>query len=142
MAEDNKAVVRRLLEEVWGAGDLSLLPELLAADCVVEASSAGMRLEGIDQYRQFVATYHALYGEAEFAIESQVAEGDLVASRWTITMELPEDADPAMPRAASGMSFHRLKGGRVIESWDSWDVLAASHLQQEGDLMERLTLGF
>jgi predicted ester cyclase len=140
MSEANKAVVRRLLEEVWGRGNLALLPELIAADCIAHVASAGTQIEGIEQYRQFVAGYQALFGAAKFTIEDQLAEDDRVATRWTIRMEAAADANEMMPQAADGMSFHRLAGGQVAETWDSWDVLGSSQLDEGGDIMERLSL--
>jgi predicted ester cyclase len=140
MAEDNKRVVRRLLEEVWGKGDLSVLPELVAPDCICHAASAGFRLEGIDQYRQFVATYQALLGDSGITIDDQLAEGDRVATRWTTSIRLPSDADTAAPQPASVMAIYRLAGGKVVESWSSWDVMVAGDLAAEHDALDSLTI--
>jgi len=140
MSEANKQIVRQLLEEVWGRGNLAVLPDLIAAECIGHIATAGSRIEGLEQYRQFVAGYQALYGAATFSIEDQVAEGDRVATRWTIRMEAALDADEAMPQAADGMSFHRLADGKVVETWDSWDILASSQPDEGGDIMERLSL--
>lgn len=139
-SENNKAVVRRLLEEVWGKGDLSVLPELVAADCIGHAGSVGFRLEGIDQYRQFVATYQALLGDSGITIEDQLAEGDRVATRWTTSIRLPANADTTAPQPASVMAIHRLTGGKIVEIWSSWDVMAAEDLAAEHDALDRLTL--
>ncbi|MEE4160910.1 MAG: ester cyclase [Woeseiaceae bacterium] len=140
MSEENKRVVRRLLEEVWGKGNLSVLPEVLARDCISHAATAGFRLKGIDQYRQFVATYQALLGDAGITIEDQLAEGDRVATRWTTTIRLPMEADAIAPQPASVIAFHRLAGGKIVETWSSWDVMVAEDLAAEHDVLDSLTL--
>jgi predicted ester cyclase len=73
-------------------------------------------------------------------IEDQLAEGDRVATRWTTSIRLPDDADTAAPQPASVMGFHRLAEGKVVEIWSSWDVMAADDLAAEPDAMDRLTL--
>lgn len=133
MANEGKAVVRRLFDEVWNKGDLSALSDIMTADCVCHQAD-GPLLTGADAYRQFVAGYQALYGKVMLAVEDQVAEGDQVATRWRAKLGLGDDEVGLV-----GASFHRIAGGKIAESWDTWDTLRATEALIDGDPLSRLT---
>ena len=83
MSEANKAVVRRLLEEVWGKGNLALVTELMAADCVCHIATDGIAINGAEEYRAHVAARQGIFGDTGVHVADQVAEGDRVATRWS-----------------------------------------------------------
>src|SRR5919199_2849531 len=81
-AEENKAVTRRFLEEVFTAGNLKLVDELFAPDYVLHDPSVPQEVRGPEGMRQYVAMYRAAYPDTHFTIEDQIAEGDEVVTRW------------------------------------------------------------
>lgn len=135
MTQDAKTAIRRLFEDVWSRGDLSVLPELMAPDCVAHTAAQTPALAGLEQYRQFVAAYLALYGEIRIVVEAQVAEGDTVATRWTAWPGAAEGAGSGL----LGMSFHRVRDGRIAECWDTWDTFAAAEAALGDDALDRLS---
>ena len=62
------------------------------------------------------------------SIEDMVAEGDQVAfrsiARGTNTGEFMGTLATGRQIAVPWQSIYRLEGGRVVEMWDAWDVLA------------------
>jgi hypothetical protein len=38
------------------------------------------------------------------------------------------------------MAIYRLAGGKVVESWSSWDVMVAGDLAAEHDALDSLTI--
>jgi predicted SnoaL-like aldol condensation-catalyzing enzyme len=113
--EERKAVVRWALEVLWNAGTLEVVDEILAGDVVVH--DRGATIEGADAVKEAVAAARAAHPGLELRVEEQVAEGDLVATRWTAT-----DGDAC----ATGLELARFEGARVAEVWESWHPLPPS----------------
>jgi len=110
--EERKAVVRWALEVLWNAGTLEVVDEILAEGVVVH--DRGATIEGAEAVKRTVAAARAAHPGLELTVEEQLAEGDLVATRWTAS-----DGD-AM---ATGLELARFDGARVVEVWESWHVL-------------------
>jgi steroid delta-isomerase-like uncharacterized protein len=127
MSEDNKAVVRRFIEEVWNNGNLDAIDELISEDHVdhdpAQADSPGGR-EGV---RAFVQMYRTAYPDTHIELGEMVAEGDLVAGSWTATGthqgELMGIAPTGRSITVSGMGRDRIRDGRIVESWANYDAL-------------------
>mgnify|MGYP001201349149 CR=1 FL=1 len=137
MSEQNKALYRRILEEVWNQGKLDVIDELWAADSVTyDASFPGGRNTGPEGSRQFVETTRAAFSDLRFTIHDQIAEGDKVVTRWTMTGAhrgaLMGIAPAGKRVTATGISIARFQAGRLVESWNNWDRLTM--LQQLGAL--------
>jgi predicted ester cyclase len=111
---------------------------LVAPDCVCHVATTGFRIEGIDQYRKYVATWHGLFGDSGIVVADQVAEADRVATRWT-TQIAPND-DGAAPRTAIVTAFYRLANGKIAEIWAGWDILDTADFDVEPDALDQMTL--
>jgi len=85
--EDNKRVVRRFLEELFGAGNLNLLDELVAPNAVHipvnKATSYGWE-PGREGFRQHVIWFHNAYADMHLTVDDLIAEGDRVVAFWTM----------------------------------------------------------
>ena len=140
---ENAAVVGKLIVEVWGKGDLSLLPEIVADAVTAHVAAAGAPLQGLQSYREFIATYHGIYGQVRFRIDDQLVDGEKVATRWTAHLEEGRSVIPDLQvgaRDVMGMNFSRLVDGKVVKSWDTWDALSALQGSEGMDLFERLSI--
>lgn len=133
MSEQNKAIVRRLYEEIWDKGNLAVLDELQAVDAVDHNRPPGLP-PGREGVKQFFRMYLAAFPDVRMVIEDQVAEGDRVVTRWTATgthkgelMGIPPTGKQVR---VSGIDINRLEGGKIIESWGSSDQLGM--MQQLG----------
>src|SRR4051812_44110281 len=82
-AEENKALARRFLEEVFNEGNLAAIDELIDPDWVQHDPAMPEELRGIEGARQLVEVYRAAFPDLHITVEDQVAEGDKVATRWT-----------------------------------------------------------
>lgn len=139
---DNATLARRLLIEVWGEGDLSVLPELVSADITAHVAAVGRPLHGIASYRELVAVYHGMYGQTRFSIDDQLEDGDRVATRWTAHLVEGQSMLPELAtgdRDVMGMSIAAVSDGRISACWDTWDSLAALQSGDGADLMQRLS---
>ncbi len=75
--EQNKAVLRRLYEEVWNKGDPSLLPELVSPDYRFAD------YKGLEGYMQLVTMQRNAFPDVRFTIDQVVGEGDWLAYQLT-----------------------------------------------------------
>jgi predicted ester cyclase len=81
--EENKALTRRLVEEVWNKGNLAVADELLAAGYVFH-HPAGQVLHGPEEYKQLANAARSAFPDIHFTIDDIVVEGDKVVYRWTL----------------------------------------------------------
>ncbi|MFQ3590400.1 MAG: nuclear transport factor 2 family protein [Chloracidobacterium sp.] len=79
--KSKKAVFRRLVN-IYAAGNLSALDEVLAPNYVGHASAGDRDLEG---FRQSILHFHNpfIYDEDSFEVNDQIVEGEKVATRMT-----------------------------------------------------------
>jgi predicted ester cyclase len=115
-AEENKALVRRLIEANANA-DLDMLEKLLAPDFVDHSLFPGQE-PGREGFMQQIAEQHASFSNFRINIEDQVAtEGEKVITR--LTRKGIHDRGEVMGVAPTGMEFqsssiviHRIAGGQ------------------------------
>jgi len=132
-AEENKAIVRRVFEELFNQGKLDVAGEIFAADYVFHAPLAA-EVRGPEGFKQFVSMYRTAFPDLQYTIEDQIAEGDEVVTRWTATGthrgELMGIAPTGKQGRVTGISIGRVARGKIVEDWANWDALGM--LQQLG----------
>jgi hypothetical protein len=69
-SEQNKAIVRRLLEEPW-KGDLGVVDEFIDRNYVGHDPSLTEPPHGPDGFKENVATYRAAYSDARITVDEQ-----------------------------------------------------------------------
>jgi steroid delta-isomerase-like uncharacterized protein len=133
MSEQNKALTRRYLEEVWNGGNLALADELIAADYVYH-TPVPPEVHGPEGVKQLVSMYRAAYPDLHFTAEDVIAEGDQVVTRWTSrsTHQGELMGIPATGKrvTTSGINIVRFETAKIAEEWTNWDALGM--LQQLG----------
>ncbi len=133
-AEENKAIIRRLFDEVFNKGNLGAADAVLAPDYVLHDPAAPDFAGGREGYRQFQSRYLKAFPDHRLAVEDQIAEGDRVATRWTARGthrgDLPCIPATGRPVTVTGITISRIFGGRIAEEWQDWD--SPGMLQQLG----------
>jgi predicted ester cyclase len=123
-SEQNKAIVRRLFEEPW-KGNLEVVDELIASEYVGHDPANPEPLRGPEGVKEFISTYRAAFPDSRITVEQQLAEGDLVATRWsgggTHEGELMGIQPTGKQVTISGLTISRLVGGKVVEEFQNWD---------------------
>jgi steroid delta-isomerase-like uncharacterized protein len=120
-----KAVVRRFVEEIFVAGRIEAVDELVAPDFVAHTwPSTGDPRGDLKRAMERVA---AGLADADFTIEDMIAEGDRVAVRLTARAT---QVGPFMGLPPSGRRYEigeihifRVRDGRVVEHWHQFDQL-------------------
>src|SRR5687767_903069 len=125
-AEENKALIRHLVEEALNKGRLALADEYFDPDYVVHIPSRQDLPRGPAAFKQVIGMWRAAFADWHMTIEDLVAEGDLVANRFTTTgtHTAPLFGFPATGRTmiVRGQELHRLANGKLVETWVCDDV--------------------
>jgi predicted ester cyclase len=123
--EENKALIRRFIADVWNRGNLASVEELVAQDAM-----AGGRVVGPDAVRAAIARQAEAFPDGSNTIEDLVAEGDRVVLRGTFrgthtgTLQHPvfgQIAPTGKQLTISGTSIFRLAAGKIVERWQLSD---------------------
>lgn len=126
----NKALVRRLYEEGFNAGDLDVVDALVAPDVVTHNPLVLDAPEGPESVRGGIEMLRKAFPDLHVEIVDLIAEGDRVAS--SIVMSGTNTGDyrrgSATDKAGSIRAFFvwRIADGRLAESWgvaDRFDFL-------------------
>ena len=132
MSEQDKAQVRRVIEEVYNRGDLAAVDELAASELVIHAASGDIR--GREGAKAYVAALRAGFPDLHLTVEDQVAEGDMVITRWTARGTHRGEFQGLPPSGKSvrvaGTDIDRIVEGRTVECWAHVDELGL--MQQLG----------
>ena len=83
MSEENKVIARRALEEVFsGQGNLDVADELFAPNYVGHDPASLEDIRGPEGVKEFASMYRNAFPDVQLSVQEQVAEGDMVATRW------------------------------------------------------------
>jgi steroid delta-isomerase-like uncharacterized protein len=131
---ENKAVVRRYIEEAFNKNNPSLVDELCSPNYRHHDPGTPTAQSGPAALKQVISIYHSAFPDVRVTIEEQIAEGDQVVTRWTAQGthrgELMGIAPTGRQVKVSGMQMDRITGGKFAESWVNWDTLGM--MQQLG----------
>lgn len=132
MSEENKAVIRRWIEEL-NQGNLDAADEFFAPNYVDHSAPPGTP-PGPEGVKQLMAMYSAAFSDVRITIEDQIAEGDKVvtrlSTRLTHTGEFMGIAPTGKQVAVTAIVIDRIVGGKLVEAWESFDELGM--MQQLG----------
>ena len=133
-AADNARLVRQVIEEIWNDGDLELADRLFAPDYVNHGGLIPDLVRGPESIKVSVALYRLAFPEFRVAVVDVLAQGHTVALRWaahrTPGHDGGSDAPDRDPDTLCGMTFGRVSGGQVQESWTCWETAGAEQLDQ------------
>jgi steroid delta-isomerase-like uncharacterized protein len=122
--EQNKILMRHIIEEVWNKGEYSIVDELVSDEYI--SQSAPETFRGLDSYKQFYSTLRTAFPDIRFTIEDQIAEGDKVVTRWiaraTHTGEYQGISPTGRKGVITGITINRTSNGKIIEGWTNWDT--------------------
>ena len=124
MSENNKAVVRRLLDEVWNKGRREAIAEMLAPDGTITEGDHVSR--GPEGFYPFFDRIQASFSDMRVTVDDSIVQGDKECVRWTCTMNHTGDGlgIPASGKRVTitGISIVRVHDGQLVEGWQNWDM--------------------
>lgn len=113
-AKENKALVVRLIDDVWNAGDLARAPEFFGGPMLAEAVALH-------------ETLTAAFPDLQIDIDDLIAEQDKVVARLTFRGTHRGDFRGIAPTGRTvtftAIRIYGISGGKVTESWACQDAL-------------------
>ncbi len=140
--QENKALIARIFEEVWNQGNLDRIDRYMSPNYddhetgVSPVEPVTNEHDNLAEEKAKVLIYRATFPDLHFTIDDQLAVGDQVVTRWTVSGTLlgPLGRIPLTGKKASvqGVNIDRVENGKVVEGWSFFDMLSV--LQQVGAL--------
>lgn len=127
MFEENKAIVRRFLTEIQNDRRLAVIDEVVAENFVGHSAN----VEGREDLKKVVGDHLSAFPDLKISIEEQIAEGDMVVSRYTARgtqQGTSRGVEPTgKPVCYTVVSIQRMSGGEIAEGWRVVDRLDIVH---------------
>ena len=133
MSEENKALLRREIEEVWNKHNPDAVDEFFAPDLVNHSAPPGMPndREGV---KAGLGMFLGAFPDVKVASDFMLAEGDKVAVHFTMRATHTGEwlGIPATGKRINmtGIVIVRIAGGRIAELWTETDQMGM--MQQLG----------
>ncbi len=85
--EENKALARRAIDEIWSKGNLAVGPDIYSPNFLSHQHSHPDigDVRGLSALIEFVREFREAFPDFHDTIDDQVAEGDKVVTRFTST---------------------------------------------------------
>ena len=123
--EKNKALARRLLEAFVNR-ELDRIEELLAPTFTDRSLLPGQG-SSREEYKRSVTEFHAALSFADVTFEYQIAEGDMVVTKFSARcihrgefLGVPPSGEEG---TYSSIRIHRIVGGKVTDEWSEGNLL-------------------
>jgi len=124
--EENKALFRRIPEEVWSKGDVAAAEAILSPGFVNHNPAFGHEATR-DGYKQTVLQFRDAFPDLTMTVEDLLAEGDKVTLRFRVrgTHLGPFGAFGPSGRTVdfTGTGTGRIEKGQIAELWVNGDLL-------------------
>ncbi|UCC88427.1 MAG: ester cyclase [Anaerolineales bacterium] len=133
-AEQNKALFRRVMDEVFVGGNTSLIDELFAPNFVEHEELPPGIPAGAEGVKQLSSMFLSAFPDFKATIEDLIAEGDKVVARatWSGTHQGEFMGIPPTGKRISiqVIDIVRFAGGKFVEHWGQMDNMTM--MQQLG----------
>ncbi|HEV7679518.1 MAG TPA: ester cyclase [Candidatus Dormibacteraeota bacterium] len=134
MSEQNKVLCRRMHDEIFAHGDLSVADEIFAAGAQFHGPDWPPDATGPEVIKEDARTYRGAFRIDRLTRDVELAEGDMVCHHWSFTGTHVGDLGGIAPTGrqvtVSGIDLFRCSGGRIVEAWQQFDQMGM--LQQLG----------
>lgn len=119
--EARKALARRWFEEVINQRNLDVIADIYSPDFHYHGPG-GLELQGPDAVRKFAAAILAASNDRHAVVEQQVAEGDLIVTRFISTGHFTGPYRGMEPTGelwtTEGIVISRIVDGKILEDWE------------------------
>lgn len=125
-ADENKALVRRYVEEVLNGGNLDLIEEMFASDYGAQDQTES-EPTGPELVRGRIARIRRVFPDFHLTLEDLLADGDKVVLRFTCRGTQTGQLRDIPPTGKSvewrGIGILRVVDGKLAEQWQAEDQL-------------------
>ena len=130
--EQNRHLVRQVIEEIWNGGDLDLADRVFAPGYVNHGGLIPDLVRGPEAIKISVVLYRTAFPRFRVTVIDLLTQGQTVALRWAAHRTPPyagvQGGPDRGPDTLRGMTFGRVVEGQIIESWTCWEPGGAEEL--------------
>jgi steroid delta-isomerase-like uncharacterized protein len=123
MSDANRALAERWFQEVWNQRRTESVYEMLSAEC--HGHLEGQDIIGPDQFQAVRAELLKALPDMKIQVEEVLASGENVVVRWvfhgTHSGHGLECAPTGRKVDVGGMTWLKIRDGRIYEGWDRWN---------------------
>jgi predicted ester cyclase len=120
VSSENKALIRRFVEETFNEGNLEVADEVYAPEFVSHEPDGPVE-RSPEYVNGFVGTYRGAFPDGHATVEDSIAESDRVAYRWTFRGrhrgELMGIGPTERQVTITGLTVDRVSGSEIEEEW-------------------------
>jgi predicted ester cyclase len=119
--EENKALVRRAIEEIYSKRNAEAINDIYAPDYELRGPFTDPALRGFEGVQRYVKASRETFQEVDISVEDQIVEGDKVVTRWKARI-IPQSGVAGVhltdhPVTGTGILIDRISDGKIRESW-------------------------
>lgn len=142
-AQQNIALGKRLYDEVFNKGNLSVCDEIIANNVKInDPAMHNGHTEGLKAFKDAETQYKKAFPNKKITIDDIFANEDKVVVRWTCQGvhkgELQGIAPTNRSFKISGISIYQVANGKITSAFQFWDRLGL--LEQIGEIQPALAL--
>jgi steroid delta-isomerase-like uncharacterized protein len=141
-SQPNIELVRRLFEEVYSKGNVTMLRDFVTDKVKISDAAAPSAREGLESLKALESKYATAFPNKKVKIDDIFATDDRVAVRWTCQGThkgtLDDISATNRPINISGITLYRFTNGKISEITQSWDRLGL--LEQVGEVQKAAAL--
>jgi predicted ester cyclase len=125
--ENLKKVSQRALE-MWSRNNLEGAEEIYADNYINHQEpdvEGGISEKSLAKWKELLSDFQKAFSNKEMHILMQVADKDLVATRWEIKATQKREYKGLAPNGKeliwTGVATDRFEGDKIAETWVNWD---------------------
>lgn len=114
-------------EDVWNRRSFDLASELFPDSGVAHIEGGG-QLKGSEDFLAYQREFLDAFPDMKVNVLGAIEDGNDVCVRWEVTATHTGSALGYAPTGKtvkfSGMTWHRIIDGKIVEGWDAWNQAA------------------
>ncbi len=115
--EQNKAAVRRLIDEIYHKGNMAVFDEIVSDNAVLHDNER--TIESLEMAKRQIRMVLNRYRDIQITIEDMIAEGDKVVTRATFRGIFRQNGKNLV---SPSITISKFKDGKIIEVWRAFDI--------------------
>ena len=115
--EQNKAAIRRLIDEIYHKENMAVFDEIVADNAVLHDNEK--TITQLEMAKRQIRMVLNRYRDIQITIEDMIAEGDKVVTRATFRGIFRQNGKNLV---SASITISKFKDGKIIEVWRAFDI--------------------
>ena len=124
---EGEAIIRRLVNELWGQRNPKVLDELIAPDFVMHDPSVPDIPKGPEGARLYYHMFVDGFPDIQVTNDKVIASGEYITALWTARGTHDGEALGIPPTGRqitiTGLALYRVVNGQIVEEWVHADIV-------------------